>query len=188
MPNYSIFILSGGKSTRMKEDKSLMLFEGKPMIQHLIDRFKKLNSEIVIISNENSHLNFGLTVIKDNYKNCGPIGGIEAGLAYSQTNNNIFITCDNPFIECQLINYISTNPESSDIVFSNYNQLHPFPGLYTKDIHLKIKTLISEGFRKMTDLKMHFNVNEMDCKHFIKNNFINFNYPEDIKKWHENNT
>ena len=80
-----------------------MLFEGKPMIQHLIDRFKKLNSEIVIIRNENSHLNFGLTVIKDNYKNCGPIGGIEAGLAYSQTNNNIFITCDNPFIECQLI-------------------------------------------------------------------------------------
>ena len=32
-------ILAGGKSSRMGEDKGLMLFEGKPMIQYIIIAF-----------------------------------------------------------------------------------------------------------------------------------------------------
>ena len=39
----------------------------------------------------------------------------------------------------------------------------------------------------MTDLKNYFNVTQLDCSHFNNNNFINFNTPEDIKYWNENN-
>ncbi len=187
MLDFNIFILSGGKSSRMKKDKSLMLFDGKSMTQHIVDRFRSLNHEIFIISNNKSHQCFGVPVIEDNYKNCGPIGGIEAGLSFSKIEQNIFLTCDSPFIEHSLIKYLNSNPTKSEIVFTKDEIAHPFPGLYSKSIHDKLKTLIPKGLRKMTDLENYFNVTQLDCSHFNNNNFINFNTPEDIKYWNENN-
>ena len=53
-------------------------------------------------------------------------------------------------------------------------------------IHERLKILIDEGLRKMSDLKTHFNVCHLNCTSFNKNNFINFNDSKDIECWNNN--
>ena len=49
-------ILAGGKSSRMGEDKGLVLLNGKPMIQYVIEALKEVVSNIIIISNINIYV------------------------------------------------------------------------------------------------------------------------------------
>ena len=51
MNQYTAIILAGGKSSRMGEDKGLMLYNGKPMIQHVIDAVLPLTNCILISAN-----------------------------------------------------------------------------------------------------------------------------------------
>ncbi|WP_396170812.1 molybdenum cofactor guanylyltransferase [Flavobacterium sp.] len=44
------YILAGGKSSRMGTDKGLLLFEGKPMIQYVIDQMQAVFTKVVIVS------------------------------------------------------------------------------------------------------------------------------------------
>jgi len=48
----SIFILAGGKSSRMGRDKGLIPLKGRPMISYLIETIEGLDLPISIISNE----------------------------------------------------------------------------------------------------------------------------------------
>ena len=182
----SIIILAGGGSIRMGEDKGLMPFNGKPMIQHLIDRFMNVVTEIIIVTNNEKYKQFKCNVIQDNYPNHGPLSGIEAGLSISKTEQNIILSCDNPFVDLSLIEYLSIQNNNSDILFTFFKTSNPFPGLYSKSICPKLNTLINKNVKKVSALKEYFNVNELDCGDFNELNFINFNSPSDIENWHEN--
>ena len=80
------------------------------------------------------------------------------------------------------------NPKKTEVVFSEYEKTHPFPGLYSKSIHENLNTLIGQGLRKMTDLKNHFSVSYLDCSNYHKNNFVNFNSAKEVKCWNDNNS
>ena len=45
-------ILAGGKSSRMGQNKSLVLLDKKPLIEHVFNRLKKQVSKLSINSNE----------------------------------------------------------------------------------------------------------------------------------------
>ena len=45
-------ILAGGKSSRMGQNKSLVLFDEKPLILHVFNRMKKQVKKLSINSNE----------------------------------------------------------------------------------------------------------------------------------------
>ena len=60
-------ILAGGKSSRMGEDKGLVLLNGKPMIQYVIEALKEVVSDIIIISNNASYNKFRVPVYSDHY-------------------------------------------------------------------------------------------------------------------------
>jgi molybdopterin-guanine dinucleotide biosynthesis protein A len=45
-------ILAGGQSRRMGTDKSFIVLDGKPLIEHVIDRLKPLAIPVIIITNQ----------------------------------------------------------------------------------------------------------------------------------------
>ena len=63
-------------------------------------------NNIIISANNNSYKEFGYSVVKDIYKECGPISGILEGLKQAKYNKVIVLSCDSPFVEVSLIKYL----------------------------------------------------------------------------------
>ena len=100
-------ILSGGRATRMQErDKGLVLFDQKPLVQHLIDRFGPQLESVSINCNRNfeQYQQFGCPLIRDQQSDfAGPLAGIEAGLLECNTDYLLILPCDMPLLPQHLI-------------------------------------------------------------------------------------
>ena len=101
MPNQkeiTVIVLAGGKSSRMMKDKGLILFNDKTLIEHSIEKVKKVAAHIFIITTNSAYQQFGYPCIEDELKERGPLGGIFTGLVHSSTQKNLVIGCDMPFL------------------------------------------------------------------------------------------
>lgn len=78
-------ILAGEKSSRFGQDKAFVEFQSRPWIEILVDKLKKMFSEILIVTNQPHKFHYlKLSVISDLIKNKGPLGGIYTGLYFSK--------------------------------------------------------------------------------------------------------
>lgn len=107
MITISAVILAGGLARRMNgADKGLQKFQGKPLIQHVIERLQPQISDISINANRNlaDYQKFGLPVFSDELADYqGPLSGILTGLKKAQTDYMLFVPCDCPFLPLNLL-------------------------------------------------------------------------------------
>lgn len=127
------FILAGGLSSRMGEEKGLIKWKHKTFVEHIIDAVSALNTEIHIISNDTKYHHLGYPVYLDLVKDSGPLAGIYTGLHYSDTDRNLFVSCDTPRIESNLLMELIKNSHSFDVTCPVIdNKIHPLIGVYSK--------------------------------------------------------
>ena len=183
MDCFSIVILAGGKSERMGTDKGLLCFNQQPIIKHIIDRLSPICKDIIISANNINYLKFGLDIVEDKYKFCGPISGIVEGLKKVKHNKVIILSCDSPFIKPNLIYHLLNYKTEAEILFTFNKRVHPFPGLYHKSITNKLDSILEKGERKLQNLYKYFNIENINCANFDRTNFVNFNTLNDMKKY-----
>jgi len=100
-------ILSGGKSSRMGTNKSLLKIGNKTVIERMRDLLQSMFKNVILITNEPVDYNFlGLPTYEDIFKHRGPLAGIHSGLKHSKTNINFIISCDLPLMTKEMINYL----------------------------------------------------------------------------------
>ena len=66
--NIPVYILCGGKSSRMGRDKGLVKLQEKHFIDHLIIEINKVSKEIVLVTQNSEYSRFGLPIVNDHYK------------------------------------------------------------------------------------------------------------------------
>lgn len=100
-------ILSGGKSSRMGENKSLLDLGGKKVIERVVELMQTLFPKVLLITNTPHEYSFlDLSMFKDIYEYKGPLAGIHSGLAHSKTEQNFIISCDIPLMKSEMIEFI----------------------------------------------------------------------------------
>ena len=114
---FTTIILGAGKSTRMKANKSKLLFDiaGKPIIEHIVDSVQKCKSKnIICVVNKESHELVKLLKSKKvdvaYQKNInGTAGAAESALSLLKTKNSpVLILCgDAPFISSRSVRAIT---------------------------------------------------------------------------------
>jgi|YelNatPaOPRAMG01_1025707.scaffolds.fasta_scaffold00153_31 molybdopterin-guanine dinucleotide biosynthesis protein A len=105
--NITGIILSGGKSSRMGENKSLMKIKGKTIIEHVKLLMQSLFNEVILITNDQQEYEFlGLKMFSDIFLRMGPLAGIHSGLFNSLTQKNFIISCDIPLMTPEMIKYL----------------------------------------------------------------------------------
>lgn len=105
--NITGIILAGGKSTRMGKNKSLLILNGKTVIERVVDLMKSVFSQVIIISNTpEDYIYINIPIFKDVYEYKGPLAGIHSGLYNSKTEANFIISCDIPLMTEKMIKYI----------------------------------------------------------------------------------
>lgn len=172
-------ILAAGKSSRMGTEKGLLPYISGNFIENIINTIQPFCDEILISSNANHYNYLGYKIIKDNYKDIGPISGLEACLSESKTDKNLFLTCDSPTIKEEFISSLISNSEDNVITYlSCKNNVYPLSAVYRKSILPIIKNQILNNKLRIKDL-----LNLTLTKNIeISEPLLNFNTPEDLKQ------
>jgi len=178
------YILAGGKSSRMGTDKGLLLFEGKPMIQYVIEQMQHIFTKLVIVSNNPEYEKFGFEVIPDLIKDIGPAGGIYTALHHSETKLNFMVSCDMPFVTAAAIEFIIKNREESQIVLlENKGRIEPLFGMYSKECEQIWLELIEQKMIKLQEMVLHFKLKTIPVENnkiFSESFFKNINTKQDF--------
>ncbi|WP_213806155.1 molybdenum cofactor guanylyltransferase [Granulicella sp. dw_53] len=91
------YVLAGGKSSRMGQDKALLPLQGKPLVLHAVVKLRRVCMDVHILSSK-AELDAYAPLVRDLHPGSGPLGGIEAALMHSQHDWNLFMPVDMPFL------------------------------------------------------------------------------------------
>src|SRR5437762_13073063 len=105
------FVLAGGKSSRMGEDKASLRLEGQTLLDIACHKLLAIMPDIFIVG---SRKLFGAEAIEDIFPNRGPLGGIHAALATKHSELNLVMAVDLPFVEEGFLDYLVCEAKASD--------------------------------------------------------------------------
>jgi len=188
--NIQAYILAGGKSSRMGTEKGLVSLQGQPFIEHIIRTLKNITSNISILSNNNLYNHLGFPVFADIEKEKGPLGGIHTGLVNSNKEYNLFVSCDIPLINTQILNHLiaGINHSNNTFIASHGSNKEPLCGIYSKKNTALIKKLLDKNELSVHKALEHLNAKYIDVStepFYNKNIFYNINSKEELKKLEE---
>lgn len=154
MKNLTIAILCGGKSSRMQTEKGLVLYQGKPFIEWVIEAALPISNSIQLITNSDHYDYLGYKKNKDVVEDQGPVGGIYTALFHSKTGLNLILSCDIPLISTEILLELIQKHKNNDdaTVFGNSRNIHPLIGIYSKKSLPILKNAIEENELKMMHL------------------------------------
>jgi len=149
-------VLAGGQGSRMGGvDKGLQLFRGKPMVQHVVERFAPQVGELLVNANRNpeAYASFGYRVVADEIEGfAGPLAGFERGLAHASKDFVVTTPCDSPFLPVDLVARLRSalDSRSADLaVAKTGDQAHPVFSLMRRSVHASLRDFLSSGQRKI---------------------------------------
>lgn len=100
-------VLAGGLARRMGGvDKGLLLFRGRPLAQHALERLRPQVGPLLLNANRHleRHAAFGVPVLPDAVGGFpGPLAGLLAGLAHATTPWLACVPCDGPAFPADLV-------------------------------------------------------------------------------------
>jgi molybdenum cofactor guanylyltransferase len=96
------FVLAGGKSSRMGEDKALLRVCGRPMVEIAVEKLRGFCAEVWIAGNREDLREFA-PVVGETRLDAGPAAGIEAGLRAAKEEWALFMPVDVPLVPEELL-------------------------------------------------------------------------------------
>lgn len=173
------YILSGGNSSRMGEDKGLKPVAGKPAVCYLLETLRSIALPPVIIAHQEQYAQLGVPVIGDVIRGMGPMGGIYTALL-DAGEEVLILAADAPFITTSVIRELLEKREEGKISVIRYNgRLQPLCGVYPLSCLAAVETRIRESRLKMMRLLEEYPVHIIDLAG-VDHIFHNMNTPADF--------
>ena len=196
--NATAVVLTGGKSSRMGRPKALLLFDGEPLIVHLVRALKRMFAETVIVAAPDQDLpDLPATLVRDEVAYQGPVGGIYYGLKATSGESCFVTSCDVPFLNPALISYLTTQISHYDVVVPFWeNRFQPLHAVYRTTVLPLLKGQLDRGELRpiyLFDKVQTCKVDEDVIRRFDPEglSFLNMNTPDDyehaLQRWQELN-
>ena len=97
------FILAGGASSRMGEDKSRLELGGRTFVESAAEALRAVATRVSVVSSRPDAESHGLTVVPDLRAGLGALGGLHAALKSCRAEWAAVVACDLPFVTCELL-------------------------------------------------------------------------------------
>lgn len=161
------------------------------MLGHIIERAKKQTSQLILNVNgdQNRVLTYDLphelTMIKDDFPDSGPLGGILAGMRFGQAqgfDHMVTFACDTPFFPEDYVARLLGCHEAPVVLSQSHGKAHPVMGLFAASLADDLQIYLEQGGRRVMDW-----INRHDPKLVVWDNidpdpFFNINHPEDLER------
>ena len=134
----SAVLLAGGKSRRMGQDKSTILFRNVPLWQIQLDLLRKLPLQELFISAQTDPpwRPVGIKFVPDNQPSRGPLSGIAASLLRISTDHLLALAIDMPFMtEGYLRSLCEKVERGRGVVPLIENRAEPLTAIYPREAH-----------------------------------------------------
>ena len=96
------FILAGGLSSRMGEDKSRLRLGGRTFVEIAAGALATVSSRVSVVGSRPGVESHGLAVVRDVHEGLGALGGLQAALAACEAPWAAVVSCDLPFVTSEL--------------------------------------------------------------------------------------
>ena len=97
------YVLAGGRSSRMNQDKALLPFGGRPLALGIAERVKWVCGNVFLVGSRAKYSGLGFPVIEDIFADQGPLGGIHAALTHSRMPFSLIVGCDMPYLSTEFL-------------------------------------------------------------------------------------
>ena len=149
------YILCGGKSTRMKEEKGLVIFRGKSFVQWILDAVGPVANQSFLVTKNPAYQSFDLEMIQDVFEDQGPVGGVHTALIHSSQNQVLILSCDIPKITTEVLVFLIEKSRDfpEEITFLSDGIIdYPLIGIYPKTVLDSFSKSIEAGHLKLCPL------------------------------------
>lgn len=146
-------ILAGGEARRMGgQDKGLLLFNGVPLVQHVLNRVTPQVAQVWISANRNvsTYQQFGYPVITDATTDfLGPLAGVLAGLRVATSEWVLTVPCDTPLLPTDLVARMMAVSAEADVVVAAAARTHATVMLCRRYLAENLADFLAQGERKV---------------------------------------
>ncbi|MBK1986054.1 molybdenum cofactor guanylyltransferase [Sphaerospermopsis aphanizomenoides BCCUSP55] len=191
MTTLSAIVLAGGKSSRMGEDKALIIIQGKPLLEKVGNVAKNFTDTIYIVTSwperyQNLDLN-GCEFIQENPSNTqGPLVGFAQGLEKIQTEWVLLLACDLPNLRVEVLqDWVKRlhNVEAENIacLVKNTKGWEPLCGFYRSSCLPLLLDFINQGGRSFQKWLKLYPVANLPL--LEPDMLLNCNTPDDLQQF-----
>lgn len=183
-------VLAGGKSSRMGENKAFLPFGDRPLINRVMDELRPHFEDLIMVTNEPERYMTleDVRLVSDVHAHQGPLGGIFSGLLASRGRHNLVVSCDMPFLNHLLLDYLWSLRDWGEVVVPlTHEALSPMCAIYDRHVLPSLYEALQAGERKVMGLfprlKVHY-VREDELLPYDPQllSFRNVNTPEDYRQ------
>jgi molybdopterin-guanine dinucleotide biosynthesis protein A len=185
----SVFILAGGKSTRMGTDKAFVEYQGRTLLARALDLARSVASGVWIVGGKERFAGFA-PVVEDVFRDCGPLGGIHAALLGSLTELNLMLAVDMPFISSTFLEYLFAQargaPRAAVIVPRADGRRQPLCAVYRREFAVVAERALQARQnridRSFDEVRTRvIEQEELEGAGFSSTIFRNLNTPEELE-------
>ena len=153
-------ILAGGKGRRLGgQDKGLVLYKDKKLIEHVLERISPQVGSILINANRNQtiYAEYGYDVINDELSDYqGPLAGFATAMKVAKTDYIVTLPCDGPSLPKDLVSRLC-NELDNDLDDQSYEiavahdgeRLQPVYALIPITLIDSLEAFLANGDRKI---------------------------------------
>lgn len=149
-------ILAGGKGRRLGgQDKGLVSYNGKKLIEHVLERIQSQVGDILINANRNQsvYAEYGYPVINDSLSNFqGPLAGFSIAMQTATTEYIVTLPCDGPNfphnLVTEMISGLGDKTNSVAVAFDG-KRMQPVYALIPVSLHASLQQFLTAGERKI---------------------------------------
>jgi molybdenum cofactor guanylyltransferase len=179
--NFSGVVLAGGKSRRFGSDKARFVYEGKAMMQWVLDSFG-LASERFIVANE-PYDEFNVPVYADVISSPTPLSGIHSALVHAKHDWVAVAACDMPYLTTGYWQTLQSYcHDTKAVVVESSFGLEPLAAFYHRNLIQAIEAALKQE-QKAVHLFLQTidkTVLKAEALNLQSNTFLNINQLEDV--------
>lgn len=184
-------ILAGGRNSRMGgRDKAFLRVGGETVFARSLAVLRRCFAQVVVVSNRpEKYAPFAVEVVADELHDCGPLGGLHAGLGRIAAPYAFVIACDMPFLHIEPIRYLVSRLGEQDAIVPQWGgDIEPLHALYAARLRARIAGAVAHGACAMRDFLPEIGVEyvpqaAMERVPGAEEAFRNVNTPEDAARF-----
>lgn len=146
-------LLAGGKNSRMGGNyKGNLIYDDETFVEKILNELKKSAEQIWISYGRVQHDSYeGCSIVQDEYPDCGPLGGLHAGMKACEGDVVWVAACDMPFLKHELYQYLMNflEPCFDGVVPIVDGKLQVLAAIYRPSIAEVLETELKMGNYKL---------------------------------------